>query len=436
MKRRTISAICCFALLAACASSKGPGGDGGDAAPVSELRVADARVDGGSPDLPGGPEDVQPVPDTVALADLTRMPEAVEVAADLLPEEEVSLVLPDLPADAEPEDCPGLGAGPVSGQLYFDGDQSSQSIYAQGFYAKYDQPIPGWEVSILAHESKKSTLSCPNGRFHLGKAGPGNYVLDVKRPKQAQCTSNNLPRRFPKAVKAGHVTIVTIGDSVPNVGPKPLFSTRLATLVDEVADVTNLNLAVSGTTTKHWLPGSYYFESVLEPALPSADVVVISIGGNDVMGYIGGSMGSPYDMLKKVDGLDAFTTELHNNVALIINEIKARYEDVDVVFCLYVNYARSDYWSNMAGPYKSLFVAAGHNALVKARGLLAEMGNVLIADIFGALGDAPVEPYLSDSVHLSAAGHELYAHQIFLALGGVIVDEDQTPQERLFGFSW
>ncbi len=333
-------------------------------------------------------------------------------------------------------DCPGVAGAVVYGRLYLDGDETSVSMHSQGYYPKYDEPIDGWTATLIDSAGEVATKSCFDGFFGFGEVGIGDYVLEVSAPEDVECTSSNNATRFPQAVREGHVTIVTIGDSVPKVGPKPLFPARVATMVEGVATVDNLNIAVSGTMTKHWQPGGNLFENVLSPVLADADVVVISIGGNDVMGYIGGSMGNTYQMLQKVEGLDEYTTELHESVAKIINEIRARAPHVDIIFCLYVNYAKASYWGNQVGPYKELFAVAGYNALVKARGLLAGMDGVLIADMFGALQGGAVDPYLIDAVHLSGKGHILYAEQIFAVLGGLSIDEDHEPVERFYGFSW
>ncbi len=391
-----------------------------DQGPCEDAVSALPREDGGQFDLA--------CPETLTVADALEPPPDVEVAVDV---GEPFETIPEPPSD-----CPGIAGAVVSGRLYRDKDETSVSIHSQGYYPKYDEPIGDWQVSLLAQGKELSTDSCSDGYFGFGEVGVGSYVLEVAAPEGAECTSSNRPVRFPQAVREGHVTIVTIGDSVPKVGPSPLFPARLAKLVEGVATVDNLNLAVSGTLTKHWQPGGNLFENVLAPALPDADVVVISIGGNDVMAYIGGSMGNTYQMLQKVEGLDEYTTQLHDAVANIINEIHARAPHADVVFCLYVNYAKAAYWSNQVGPYKDLFAAAGHNALVKARGLLAGMDRVLIADMFGALGSGSVDPYLIDAVHLSAKGHALYAEQLFMVLGGLAIDQDHEPVERLYGFSW
>ena len=380
-------------------------------------------------------------PEEAGCVDLIALDSVVDVVClpDVVPTDLPSV--PDLQEVEEiaPEpvsDCPGVAGAVVSGRLYLDGDKTSVSIHSQGYFPKFDDPIDGWTVALIKEGKEWSAESCADGFFGFGEVGLGAYILEVNAPNEAECTSSNSAQRFPEAVREGHVTIVTIGDSVPKVGPVPLFPARLAKLVGRVAEVDNLNLAVSGTLTKHWQPGGNLFENVLAPELPDADVVVISIGGNDVMAYIGGSMGNTYQMLKRVEGLDEYTTELHDSVACIIDEIHARAPHVDVVFTLYVNYAKATYWANQVGPYKDLFAAAGHNALVKARGLLAGMDRVLIADMFGAVGSGPVDPYLIDAVHLSAKGHVLYADQIFMVLGGLAIDEDHEPVERLYGFSW
>ena len=75
---------------------------------------------------------------------------------------------------------------------------------------------------------------------------------------------------------------MTFGDSVPVVGDAPMFPDRLATLIGDLAEVDSRNIAVGGTLSTDWVPGSNYFENRLRPNIADADVIVISVGGNDI----------------------------------------------------------------------------------------------------------------------------------------------------------
>jgi lysophospholipase L1-like esterase len=432
-----LCALVCL-LGSACGGTTSPAADSRADADGSLSETVDRRyppLPDATPDLPESAPDLV-IPD-LPHGDLAELPSQEDVG---MPPD----LQPDLPPEVAPEevdldDCPdlaALGPGLLSGMLYRDGDTSSASLHSQGYFPKFDDPIGGWTVRLLGYGVEWETASCGNGEFHFSGLDEGTYVFAPEAAPDTDCTSNNLPRRFPEAVREGHVTLVTIGDSVPKVGPKPFFPARTAWMVRRVAEVENRNVAVPGTTTIHWLPGGNLFETVLAPELPEADVVVISVGGNDVMGFIGGALGNPSRALIKLQGLEVFTQQVHDNVATIITEIQARAPHVDVVFCLYVNYAATTYWGKQAGPYADLLKVAGHNVLVKARGLLAAMPGVLIADMFGAWGDASADPLLIDSVHLSAAGHALYAEEIFKVLGGTSIGLEPMEPHRLYGFAW
>ena len=56
------------------------------------------------------------------------------------------------------------------------------------------------------------------------------------------------------------------------------------------------------------------------------------------------------------------------------------------------------------------------------RAAVAAVPGVVVVDVYGALGSAFVDDWLSDPLHLSALGHERYATEILRALGVVEVD--------------
>jgi len=383
------------------------------------------------------PTDICPAfPETICQWDTGGSQDlAAELGPDIVDEE----VAP-LPEVVGPE-CPlpeQTVAPAISGLVYFDGDKTSDSFYDQGLYPAYDHPLEGMEVRLLNYESEWGAETCPDGRFSFGGLESGYYVLDVLAPDDCQCTSANYGVNFVNAVRNGEVKIVTIGDSIPTHGPGPHFPEVLGGIVSQVADTISLNKAVPGSVAGGWLPGGSYFENRLDPELADSDVVVISIGGNDVMAWMGPALysGNYSQLLQKVMEFPEFQADLRAKVVAIVKEIQARAPHVDVVYCLYVNYAKATYWKNVAGSYYDMLMDVAVNALNKAREEMSSHKGVVLADMFGALGDENPDPYMSDSVHLSKLGHQLYGEQIFQALGGAIVAEEPLGLDRMYGFHW
>jgi lysophospholipase L1-like esterase len=346
----------------------------------------------------------------------------------------------DLASDGGwPGPCPAVVKAPepaVAGLLYQDLDKSSTSLYSQEAEPGTDAPLSGLEVRLIAQKGSEATAwTCANGEFAFGGLAPGTYLLDPVGGADFECTSKNRPRRLPAAVREGEVTVVTIGDSIPKWGPEPRFSARLAQMIEPLADVADVNVAVPGSRSIHWLPGTDYFEEILAPELPEADVVVISVGGNDLMAYFSPAFGSYTEIFKKFGGLDEFMAGLHANLEAIFGEIRTRAPGVDILYIVYFDYLKASYWKGLAGSWLALAEDAAGIAADKARKRLAAVPGLIVADMWSAFAEPNLDPYLSDSVHLSALGHQFYAEQIFLTLGGALVGEAPLGLYRLYGFS-
>ena len=356
--------------------------------------------------------------------------------------EEPETAAEDVPAEALAEDvfidpCPddGYAEPAVTGTIYHDADKTSNSYHSQGFYMLFDAAIPDVEVALTGASKDMSTTTCPDGSFGFGGLADGAYLIDVKLPPDTLCTSTNRSVRLPQAIDEGKVVLVTIGDSIGVVGSNELFPARLANLLSSLATVDNRNLAVGGSKAKDWLPGSNHFENKLKPNLPDADVVVITVGGNDLQGYMPPK--ADYDfasVMAKLAGMPDFMAGLNNDIHTIITETQALAPHADVVYIVYMNYANSQPWKDQYGQYAGLVIAGLYNTFDDMRELASAIPGVILADMFGALGDEPVGGYMSDFVHLNDAGHQLYAEQIFLSLGGALVGAEPLGLERMFGF--
>ena len=94
-----------------------------------------------------------------------------------------------------------------------------------------------------------------------------------------------LGRRARRRHRNGAIKLVTMGDSVPVVGDKPTFPDRLASLLGGLAPVENRNIAVGGTLSTHWLPGTSHCDNILLPEI--ADAVGASLSAVKVRAHRG-----------------------------------------------------------------------------------------------------------------------------------------------------
>lgn len=324
----------------------------------------------------------------------------------------------------------------ISGLIYLDGDQSSDSYHAQGLYPAHDAPLPGIGVSLIDELGTTwSGLTCGDGRFSFGGLEDGYYLLAVDMPPAATCTSANRAVRLPAAVAGGEVVVVTLGDSIPVSGGQPPFPDILADYLGHLALVDNRNVAAPGSHTAQWLPGAGHFETKALPELPAADVVIVSLGGNDLNSLL--PMGGGLDieeLLTALEELPGKVQEIIDNIEVVLAAVREAAPEADIIYCIYLNYANSDLWKGYAGQYSGLIVSGMSNLLSTMREQISDVPGIIIADVYGAVDPAPIDQYLADAVHLSSDGHLLYAREIFMALGGARVGESPLGLERSLGF--
>ena len=238
--------------------------------------------------------------------------------------------------------------------------------------------------------------------------------------------SEELPRNLWAAVEAGDpVHILAIGDSLPVQGAQPTFPLRLADRLSPLVDTTVDNAAVSGSTSTQWLPGGAYWTSNVEPGLANADIVLISIGGNDFLNLAASAnIGNIPQVLADAEAL---LVEVVDNVRTIAAEIHEVRPEADVVFTLYVDYSQSNIspWDLVS------LLPAGtiYDLLADARSMMPPEDEVVVVDVLepSTMLDVPLDDLLVDPLHFSDAGHDFYADEIFATLGGVVAsDEDQV----------
>ena len=201
-----------------------------------------------------------------------------------------------------------------------------------------------------------------------------------------------------------------------------MFPDRLATLIGDLADVDSRNIAVGGTLSTDWVPGSSYFENRLRPNIADADVIVISVGGNDITSSLDANALQNID--KAIEDTYALVADIVENIRDMAKEIRSVNPDVDIVYCLYVDYGTASIY-----PWgiASAFLPEGTitNILLSARDQVPSDENIILADLFGASQklDEPLDDYLYDALHFNDKGQTMYAQEIFVSLGGVLIGD-------------
>ena len=309
----------------------------------------------------------------------------------------------------------------VFGNLYWDADAGDQSRYASSYDTTADDPVADRAVRLIGADGMEETVSCSDGSFAFENLADGSYVVEVDHV-EAECMQRNCTGRFPKAIAEGAVTIVTFGDSVPVVGDAPMFPDRLESLIGDLATVDNRNVAVAGTLSTHWLPGTTRFENNLRPHIADADVIIVSIGGNDITNSLDASALQNID--KAIADTYDLVSEIVENIREIAAEIRETNPDVDIVYCLYVDYGMATIY-----PWgiASNFLPEGTitSILESAREQVPSDERIILADLFGASGnlDGPLDDYLYDALHFNDKGQTMYAQEVFQSLGGVLVGD-------------
>lgn len=323
----------------------------------------------------------------------------------------------------------------VTVTLYDDGNGASTSHYDQPLGTD-DRPITGARVRLLsAGGVTRVALDCGPGRYGFVDLPAGWHALEVDLA--AESTSNNHGRRLPAAIAEGAVKVVTFGDSIPHFGPTPWFPAQLATMLAPLASVANVNVAVPGSRTVDWLPNTGNFDHTLAPQLGDADVIVFSLGGNDLTELATeANIASVDEALALLDDLDAELIAIEANLVTIYEALRLAAPDADILWLLYPNYAMSDAWAQYIGSYQDLATALMESKLVEVRYRMAQNDGLMIADMLGSVDKPALDAFLWDELHLNVAGSRHYASEVFVTLGGVFVDP-AAPRglNRHMGFS-
>jgi lysophospholipase L1-like esterase len=294
------------------------------------------------------------------------------------------------------------------------------STYVGGFEGGRDAPIGGLEVSLFGPGLEETVSTCMDGRAAFGPLEDGAYLLVPDFP-EGDCMTKNCVRRLPEAIRAGGVKIVTFGDSVPVIGDAPMFPSRLATLLGDITDVNNTNIAIGGTTSHNWLPGTPNFENTLIPQISDADVIMVSLGGNDLLAFIQANAANLGNIAALVEDVKAEVNAILSRLITIVDAIREQNNTADIVYLLYPDYSRAD--MDMMWALVNQFVGAEtvREVLETARDSLDASEDVILVDVFGSTQGTDVNTILADSLHFNDIGQTLYAEEIFKTLGGVLV---------------
>ena len=322
----------------------------------------------------------------------------------------------------------------VSGQIYIDVDESERSLWDGGAFAGPDSPVAGVTVRLIGGDETLQTSTCDDGTFAFSELVDDTFFARVEWPEGALCRTRNCARDFSAALERGRVKVVTVGDSVPKVGDAPYFPARFADMVAPVAEVENVNIAVPGTVSEDWVPGTSNFDDRLAPHIASADVVVVSIGGNDFLEYANGAFSNPQEAIA---GFPDFVREVMGRVLWIKDEVELRNPDADLVYLLYPDYSQSDTWADQFGFALSVIQPLVHDALEQLLDELEMEEDIVLVDFYGYYRETglDLDNYLFDMLHFNDAGQQVYAEQLFEALGGVRLTGADATAELRFGMA-
>ncbi len=120
------------------------------------------------------------------------------------------------------------------------------------------------------------------------------------------------------------------------------------------------------------------------------------------------------------------------NVRSTIEAAREANEDLDVAFCLYVNYAAAQsnqFWTLAKGLLGEEEITG---ILELARQVLPADEGIVMVDLFEAAQDVDIDSILlmGDALHFNDVGQTLYAETIFETLGGVLVGINPLPHGR------
>ncbi len=316
----------------------------------------------------------------------------------------------------------------LHGSVYVDVEDAAESLYT---HADAREPLPGVEVRLLSASGESwSTNTCDDGTFRFVTLPEETLLLDVSI--DGKVTSVNDLKNYYDAVEDGEINLLVFGDSIPVYGPDPWFPSRLKNKLEALGPVELTNVAVSGTESTEWLPGTALFIGELLPNLKSADVVVFSLGGNDVLSFIASLQGDP-NPAARLGEVDPLVDDIIANINAITQRITETNPDADVIWILYPNYATTDQWAEFLGQYSAAAIPLVESLLKRVRTELSERDDLILVDMLERTRGEDIDALIIDPLHLNEAGHELYASEIARTMG--VIEPGSTPISYDFAVS-
>ncbi len=323
-------------------------------------------------------------------------------------------------------------AAVLAGRAWHDADASDRSIYIASFDDPVDAPEPDLDVIVYGADAAvaATTSTCADGSYGVDDLAAGAYIVATPDIPEGGCAQKACPRHlWDVLAEGGDLKILTVGDSLPVEGAQPTFPARLADRLAPIVTVDNVNVAVGGSTSPDWIPGGAYYNSRVAPEIADADVVVISIGGNDFLNLA--SSADISNIAQVLADADALLVEVVTNVRTLSGAIREVNPDVDIVFTLYVEYSQSSIspW-DLVGllPPNTIY-----DLLAQVRDMIEPADEIVVVDVLEAsrMLDGPLDDLLVDPLHFSDAGHDFYADEIFKTLGGVQVGGDEVAERNV-----
>ena len=328
------------------------------------------------------------------------------------------------------------GARAVNGFVYHDADNSAVSLHAQEFEPP-DLGVADIDVVLFAPDDYTVTTTEFDGSFNFGGLPAGSYCLHLNVAAAHSCTSRNRAWRLPYAVAEGRVRVVLFGDSYSVVGPHTPYPPRLRDLLDDLAQVEIDNQAVLDTGTADWLPGRTNFADRLLPAVADADVIVFTLGVQDLIDHFGTP---PYELgslLQDMASLWAFYRQLRDNLLAIVDRVHELRPEADLVWVVPPVFSDSQLWLEANGQLLNDLMGMVLDVVFSF--LRVDVGKrpyVILADMKGAApAGEQLDGFLWDAFAFNDAGNQWLAEEVFAALGGVVIGEDDAAVSRNFGFA-
>lgn len=320
------------------------------------------------------------------------------------------------------------GSG-VQIQVYDDANQSAESPYHLGNPSGVDRPLEGLSIQVYGQSAVGDILSDGQGLATIDLE-PGSYLLLPELPEGSTATSHNSPPRLSAALEDGELNILAFGDSVGTVGAPP-YHAYLRDLLAPIVTITLNNQSKGGSEAAEWVPGSALFEGRLGGAISGADVIVFTLGGNDLAHHFYDAGTDPISLIQALLQLPQLVQQVGDDLHTIAEAIHEQNPDASLVYMVYPNYASTEQWREATGAIYPLVQRGFALCFNHMRASLSELPYVTFADMLGALGwDTPLDGLLQDAWHPNQAGHALIAEEMFISLGGARVGDEPLGLER------